>query len=62
MLDIYSAKSPLSENFILKNCFYELFSEIMHFYDADIDVNNSSIPEEAERLKHQMQYFGLKCY
>lgn len=54
LIERYKKKRQLSENFELKNSFYELFTEIMHFYDADIDVSTSVIPNQAMRLKKQM--------
>jgi len=59
LLDIYSAKFPLSENFLLKMHFYELVSEINHYYDANIDINRSQITAVANALETQMKYFGL---
>lgn len=59
LLDIYSAKFTLSENFPLKMCFYELVSEINHYYDANVDVEFSQIPEAANKLEKQMNNFGL---
>lgn len=58
LLDLYSLKFPLSENFHLKMCFYELFSEIMHYYDASI-LDCSSILEPAKRMEQQIEYFGI---
>jgi len=59
LLDIYSAKFPLSENFPLKTSFYEFVSEINHYYDAKVDVRRSQVPEEAIELEKQMTYFGI---
>jgi len=54
LIERYKKKRQLSENFTLKNSFYELFTEIMHFYDAAIDIAKSNIPSEAMNLKEQM--------
>ena len=59
LLDKYRAKVPLSSNFEIKNCFYELFTEIMHYYDADIDPAASGIPETARKLEIQMKKIGI---
>ncbi|MHA6532184.1 phosphotransferase [Paenibacillus sp. BAC0078] len=55
LLDNYRSKIPLSRNFEIKNSFYELFTEIMHFYDANVDVSHSNIKEEAKQLRMQMK-------
>jgi len=54
LIERYKRKRQLSENFALKNSFYELFTEIMHFYDAGIDIAKSNIPSEAMYLKKQI--------
>lgn len=59
LLNKYKAKMELSNNFEIKNSFYELFTEIMHFYDADIDVATSNIPNEARKLEIQMNNCGI---
>lgn len=55
----YEAKVKLSENFHVKNCFYELFTEIMHFYDANIDTKQSRLPQAALALKRRMNRYGI---
>jgi len=59
LLDIYADKFPLSENFPLKMYFYELVSEINHYYDAGVDVNHSQLNATATALETQMKNFGL---
>ncbi|MCL2427455.1 MAG: fructosamine kinase family protein [Oscillospiraceae bacterium] len=59
LLDIYASKSPLSENFPLKLSFYELFSEITHFYDANVEIDYPRMTAEANELELQMKVFGL---
>lgn len=54
LIERYKKKRQLSENFELKNGFYELFTEIMHFCDANIDISKSNILSVAICLKEQM--------
>jgi fructosamine-3-kinase len=54
LIERYKKKRQLSENFELKNSFYELFTEIMHYHDADIDIAKSNILRQAMYLKEQM--------
>lgn len=54
LIERYKKKRQLSENFNLKNSFYELFTEIMHFYDAGKDITKSNILIEAKHLKEHM--------
>ncbi len=54
LLDLYRQKVPLSENFDLKRCFYELFTEIQHFVRAGVDASDSALPTQAENLRRQM--------
>lgn len=59
LLDRYKAKVQVSENFELKKSFYQLFNEVMHFHDANVDVAKSNIPLEALELKKQMKAFHI---
>jgi len=59
LLDRYKKKIKLSENFELKNGFYEVFTEIMHLYKANKDVNPLTLPPQAENLRKQMMFFGI---
>jgi fructosamine-3-kinase len=59
LLAKYKEKVTVSGNFEIKMCFYELFTEIMHFYDAHVDMSNSNIPDQAKKLEMQMQLFGF---
>lgn len=59
LFDIYRSKFPLSENYEIKKCFYEVFTELMHFYDANIDIGKSNIPAQAKKLETQMNLYGL---
>ena len=59
LLEVYSERVKLSENFPLKTCFYELFTEIAHYYDAGIAIGHSNIRETAGELARQMHVFGI---
>lgn len=59
LLNKYRSKVSLSRNFEVKNAFYELFTEIMHFYDAGIDVASSNISEQARQLEIEMKKIGI---
>ena len=59
LLDRYKRKLPVSENFDLKICFYELFSEIMHYHDAEVDLADSDIPATAAKLEALMAENGI---
>ena len=49
----------MSDNYLLKMCFYDVFSKIMNYYDANVDIRQSTIPLGAKGLEEQMKYFGL---
>lgn len=51
LLKRYAEKVPLSENFEKKRRFYELYTEINHYYDANITVNAKAAETMAEKLK-----------
>lgn len=55
LLERYKQKLSVSENFDLKNCFYELFTEIMHYHDAHVSIDQSDIPATALRLARLME-------
>jgi len=59
LLDLYKVKSGVSENFMLKNSFYELFTEMTHHYNANQDVPPQKVNPYVEALNRQMDYFGL---
>lgn len=52
LLTLYSNKVKLSENFEQKRKFYELFTELNHFYDAGIGIEESNIPLQAMKLNN----------
>lgn len=51
LLSIYKSKRALSENFAVKKAFYELFTEINHFYDANVAPNPHIISVQASNLE-----------
>lgn len=57
LLTIYSSKIKLSENFKIKKEFYELFTELNHFYDAGIEIEKSNIPSQAITLNNSLLQF-----
>ena len=51
LLTLYKQKQNLSENFRLKRAFYELFTEINHYYDSNIDMHEYNlVPGQARAL------------
>ena len=59
LLDLYASRFPLSDNYSLKMCFYELFTQIESHYDAHVDIKESNIPQEANVFEAQMKHFGI---
>lgn len=59
LLGLYASRYKLSENFELKSSFYELFTEVAHYFDADVDVKKSNIAQESQQLKQVMRSYGL---
>ncbi len=59
LMEKYRRKVKPSGNFELKNSFYELFTEVMHFHDANVDLSSSNIPYQAACLKEQMERNGI---
>lgn len=51
LLEKYKEKQPVSENFELKMAFYELFTEIMHYYDSDVIPDKELVDLQARKLK-----------
>lgn len=47
LLECYKRKNTLSENYEIKIAFYELFTEIMHYYDSDVKPNSKALEEKA---------------
>ena len=50
LLKRYAEKMPLSENYLPKRCFYELYSEVSHYHDAGVAVNAAWIEGIASNL------------
>ena len=46
----YAEKMPLSENFLQKRLFYELYSEVNHYYDAHVTVHAPAVERMAKNL------------
>lgn len=59
LLDRYKRKCVLSENFELKICFYELFTELMHFHDAGVEISHSDIPNTALKMEKLMNEYNI---
>lgn len=57
LLEKYKKKQPVSENFELKMAFYELFTELMHYYDSDVIPNRELVDSQATRLKSIMDMY-----
>lgn len=55
LLDNYRTKVELSPGFDVKKRFYELFTEVMHYHDAGVDVAHSGIPGQAQALSDEMR-------
>ena len=62
LFNIYENKFPLNENYKIKLFFYELFTEIMCYYDANIDIKIkiSEFEAEAKNLETEMINYGIK--
>lgn len=54
LLTLYSNRVKLSENFEFKREFYELFTELNHFYDAGIGIAKSNIFSQAAALNNSL--------
>lgn len=50
LLELYRQKKGLSSNFERKKRFYELFTELNHYYDAHVDVYQDLITAQGKRL------------
>ncbi len=55
LLKKYSRKVKLSPNFAVKRCFYELYTEVCHYYDAHVVPNIPAVEELARRLEEEMK-------
>ena len=60
LLDLYKKKQPVSENFRMKRAFYELFTEINHYYDSGVDMREYNlIPGQAQALYDVMREWKI---
>jgi fructosamine-3-kinase len=59
LLDLYKKKFTVSENFEIKNCFYELFTELTHHYNANVDVPVQKVNPYVNALNAQMKIYGF---
>lgn len=50
LLKRYAEKIPLTENFLAKRYFYELYSEISHYHDARVPVDLAAAERMAKNL------------
>lgn len=51
LLEAYAKKRPLSENFNAKCAFYELFTEIEHYYHSGHPIDEMRVQKQATALK-----------
>lgn len=51
LLNNYCKKYQISENFVQKRAFYELFTELNHYYDAKHEIPKEFIANLAGNLK-----------
>lgn len=58
LLERYAERMPLHEDFALRSGFYELFSEVMHYFDAGVDASRSALPSQAQALATLMNDYG----
>lgn len=54
LFEMYQSKYNLSENSDIKIAFYELFTELMHYYDSGVKPDKENIDKLAEKLKNIM--------
>lgn len=54
LLTLYTQKHGLSENFLIKRKFYELFTELNHYYDANVAIGRSDISKQARALDQSL--------
>ena len=55
LLEEYRRKRPLSHNFDRKRAFYELYSEVSHYHDAKVEVDQKAIGILAEKLEQEIR-------
>ncbi len=54
LLERYAEKALLSENFEAKRRFYELYTEVNHYYDSKVTVNTEAVEKLARKLEEIM--------
>jgi len=59
LLEKYKEKQPVSENFELKMAFYELFTEIMHYYDSNVIPDKELVDTQAFKLKTVLEIYKI---
>lgn len=59
LLNLYRRRVALSELFEVKMRFYTLFTELMHFHDANVSLKNSAVPAQADALLSTLVSLGL---
>lgn len=55
LLERYAAKMPLSKNFEAKRRFYELYTELNHYYDSGVEVNQEAVEKLAGRMDEMLR-------
>lgn len=55
LLDEYIKKKDVSENFYMKLAFYELFTEVMHYYDANVKPSEEHLKKLSAELNQQLE-------
>ena len=56
----YAQRMPLSRYFPLKDAFYEVFTEIMHYHDSGVEVDAVRLGGQANRLLQQLNAFSIR--
>ena len=60
LLERYMQLQPVSENFFMKNPFYELMTELMHYHDSGVDPREyGKLPGQARALEMAMDQGGI---
>lgn len=60
LLERYMQLQPVSENFFMKNPFYELMTELMHYHDSGVDPREyGKLPGQAKALEMAMDRGGI---
>ncbi len=57
--ELYGKRRVLSDNYPQKRAFYELFTELNHFSDANVSLEQSNIPAQARTLMARMRDAGI---